>query len=56
MSIYLYTYITYIFENLSFYTSIYIYIMMVFITEGVAIEIWPEWGLNPRPLNFVQNF
>ena len=27
---------------------------MVFITEGffeVAIENWPEWDLNPRPLN-----
>ena len=26
---------------------------MVFITEGffeVAIESWPEWDLNPRPL------
>ena len=31
---------------------------MVFTTtEGVlevAIESWPEWDLNPRPLNFVQ--
>ena len=30
---------------------------MVFITEGffeVAIEGWPEWDLNPRPLNSVQ--
>ena len=29
---------------------------MVFITEGffeVAIENWPEWDLNPRPLNSV---
>ena len=29
---------------------------MVFITEGfleVAIESWPEWDLNPRPLNSV---
>ena len=28
---------------------------MVFITEAffeVAIESWPEWDLNPRPLNF----
>ena len=27
------------------------------ITEGffeVAIESWPEWDLNPRPLNSVQ--
>ena len=31
---------------------------MVFTTEGlfeVAIESWPEWDLNPRPLNSVQN-
>ena len=37
-------------------TSIY-HIYMVFITEGlfeVAIESWPEWDLNPRPLNSVQ--
>ena len=30
---------------------------MVFTTEGffeVAIESWPGWDLNPRPLNFVQ--
>ena len=32
---------------------------MVFTTERlfvfeVAIEIWPEWDLNPQPLNFVQ--
>ena len=30
---------------------------MVFTTEGffeVAIESWPEWHLNPPPLNFVQ--
>ena len=29
---------------------------MVFITEElfeVAIESWPEWNLNPRPLNSV---
>ena len=32
---------------------------MVFITEGffeVAIESWPQWDLNPRPLNSVQNY
>ena len=37
------------------YGSIYIY--MVLTTEGffeVAIESWPEWDLNPRPLNSVQ--
>ena len=30
---------------------------MVFTTEGfleVAIESWPKWGLNPRPLSSVQ--
>ena len=30
---------------------------MVFTTEGVlevAIEGWPEWGLNLQPLNYVQ--
>ena len=36
----------------------YIYILyMVFTTEGffeIAIESWPEWDLNPRPLNSVQ--
>ena len=35
------------------YSDIY----MVFTTEGfleVAIESWPEWDLNPRPLNSVQ--
>ena len=29
-------------------------IHMVFTTDGffkVAIESWPEWDLNPRPLN-----
>ena len=32
---------------------------MVFNTEGfyeVAIENWPEWNLNPRPLNSIQMF
>ena len=30
---------------------------MVFTTDGffeVTIESWPEWDLNPRPLNSVQ--
>ena len=30
---------------------------MIFSTEGslqVAIESWPEWDLNPRPLNSSQ--
>ena len=33
------------------------HIYMVFTTEGlfeVAIESWPEWDSNPRPLNSVQ--
>ena len=37
--------------------SCFNYIYMVFTTEGfleVAIESWPEWDLNPRPLNSVQ--
>ena len=41
-----------------YYTSyIYAYIYMAFITEWfleAAIESWPEWDLNPRPLNSVQ--
>ena len=34
-----------------------IYNIYVFTTEGlfkVAIESWPEWDLNPRPLNSIQ--
>ena len=30
---------------------------MVFTTEGffkIAVESWPEWDLNPRPLNSAQ--
>ena len=30
---------------------------MVFTTEGlfeVATESWPEWDLNPQPLNFIE--
>ena len=39
------------------YGMIYYDIIMIFITEGffeVAIESWPEWDLNPRPLYSVQ--
>ena len=35
----------------------YILNMYVFTTEGffeAAIESWPEWHLNPQPLNSVQ--
>ena len=38
------------------YIYMYIHTYMVFTTEGfleVAIESWPEWDLNPRPMNFV---
>ena len=38
------------------YIYIYMYIYVVFTTEGffeVAVESWPDWDLNPRPLNFV---
>ena len=51
----LFEYITYIYIYI--YVYICIYIRMVFTTEGffeVAIESWPEWDLNPRPLNSVQ--
>ena len=34
------------------YIYIYIYIYMVLTTEGF-LESWPEWDLNPRPLNSV---
>ena len=36
--------------------AIYIYICILFITEGffeVAIESWPEWDLNPRPYSYI---
>ena len=41
------------------YVCIYIYvcIYMVFTTDRffeVAAESWPEWDLNPRPLNSIQ--
>ena len=43
------------------YMHMYIYniyiIYLAFTTEGlfgIAIESWPEWDLNPRPLNSVQ--
>ena len=51
-----------ILDRLNTYIYIHIYIHthinMVFITEGfleVAIESWPEWDLNPRPMNSIQN-
>ena len=39
--------------------NIYSIIYMVFTTEWfleIAIERWPEWDLNPRPLNLVQSY
>ena len=54
--IHIYTCI-YIYIYIYIYTYIYMY--MVFTTEGffkVVIESWPEWDLNPRPLNSVQTF
>ena len=36
---------------------IYIYIYIIFTTEGffeVSTESWPEWDLNPQPLNSIQ--
>ena len=46
----------YIHIYINIHICIYIYIY-VFTTEGlfeVAIESWPEWDLNPQPLNSVQ--
>ena len=47
LNIYVYIYIIYM------YIYIYVYVY-IFTTEGlfeVAIENWPEWDLNPQPLN-----
>ena len=50
----------YIFElhlEVYIYTVYIWHIYMVFTTEGlfeVAIESWPKWGWNSRPLNSVQ--
>ena len=57
MYIYIYIYI-YIYNiYIYIYRQREIYRYRVFTTEGLfeaAIEKWPEWDLNPRPLNFVQ--
>ena len=53
MYMYMYMYIIY----RERYRYIDIDIDMVFTTVGffeVAIESWPEWDLNPRPLNSIQ--
>ena len=45
------------FLKIYIYIYIYLYIWYSFTTEGffeVAIENWPEWDLNPRPVNSVQ--
>ena len=44
--IYIYIYIIYIY--------IYIYVYMTERFCEVSIEGWPEWDLNPRPLNSFQ--
>ena len=53
--VYIYIYI-YIYHSI----FMFIYIYMVFTTEGLFevanIESWPEWDLNPRPLNSFQMF
>ena len=52
---YLYIYIYVVLYGVIWYYMV-LYIYMVFTTEGlfeVAIESWPEWDLNPRPLNSV---
>ena len=39
------------------YIYIYIHIYMVYTAEGffeVATESWPQWNLNPQPLNCIQ--
>ena len=43
--------------NYNYLLLYYIYAYMVFTTEGlfeVSIESWPEWDLNPGPLNSIQ--
>ena len=57
----IYIYIIYIYICMYMYMHMYIYniyiIYLAFTTEGlfgIAIESWPEWDLNPRPLNSVQ--
>ena len=60
MYIYMYNIygIWYIYIYIILYLCLYIY--MVFTTEGLFevanIESWPEWDLNPRPLNSFQMF
>ena len=58
---YIYTYIYICIYMYVYIYNIYIYIYIIYIyvftTEEffeVAIESWPEWDLNPRPLNSVQ--
>ena len=66
LNIYIYIYIIYIhiiyiYLCMYIYMHMYIYniyiIYLAFTTEGlfgIAIESWPEWDLNPRPLSSVQ--
>ena len=56
-NIYIYNIYIYICIYIYIYLYIYIYIYIVFSTDGffeVAIESWPEWDLDPRPLNSIQ--
>ena len=49
--------LAYIYGIFGIYIYGIMYIYIVFTTEGlleVAIESWPDWDLNPRPLNSVQ--
>ena len=62
MYVRMYIYILYIYIHIYIHIYLHIstyipYIYMVFTTEElfeVAIESWPEWDLNPRPLNSIQ--
>ena len=49
----MYMYI-YVYRYVYIYTYIHAHTHMLFTTEGffeVAIESWPEWDLNPQPMN-----
>ena len=43
-----------LFSTSDIYIYIYIHMYMVLGFFEVATEKWPEWDLNPRPLNSVQ--
>ena len=62
MYIYIYIYGKYMVWYIGIYLGIYYDISIYLSTYGIhhwsifelAIESWPEWDLNPRPLNSVQ--